>query len=81
VNFAEDMVDDPQARANGMFVALDHDITGPQRQVAPILRFSKTPLAAQGASPPLGRDTDRYVRRAGYGDAEIADLRARGVLG
>ena len=81
VNFAEDMLDDPQALANGMVVELDHDITGPQRQVSPILRFSKTPLAAQGASPPLGRDTDRYVRRAGYGDAEIADLRARGVLG
>ncbi|MEX2229418.1 MAG: CoA transferase [Dehalococcoidia bacterium] len=80
VHFAEDMLDDPQVQANGMIVELEHDLSGPQRQVGPILGFSKTPLAAQGASPPLGRDSDEYVRRAGYSDAEIAAFRERGVI-
>lgn len=80
VNFGEDMLDDPQVQANGMIVELDHDLSGPQRQVGPILGFAKTPLAAQGASPPLGRDSDEYVRRAGYDDAAIASLRERGVI-
>jgi crotonobetainyl-CoA:carnitine CoA-transferase CaiB-like acyl-CoA transferase len=80
VHFAEDMIDDPQVQANELMVSLDHDLSGPQRQVAPILGFARTPLAAQGASPPLGRDSDEYVRRAGYSDAEIAALRERGVV-
>jgi len=81
VNFPEDLIDDPQVQANGMMVELDHDLTGPQRQVGPLLRFSKTPLQAQGASPPLDRDTDDILRAAGYSDEEIARLRAQGTIG
>lgn len=81
VNFGEDMLDDPQVQANGMIVELEHDLSGPQRQVGPIIGFAKAPLAAQGASPPLGRDSDEYVRRAGFDDAEIASLRERGIVG
>jgi len=81
VNFADDLIDDPQIQANEMMVALDHDLSGPQRQVGPLLEFSRTPLEAQGASPPLDRDTDEIVRMAGYDDDQIADFRARGVIG
>jgi crotonobetainyl-CoA:carnitine CoA-transferase CaiB-like acyl-CoA transferase len=80
VNFPEDLIDDPQVQANEMMVSLDHELAGPQRQVGPILGMSKTPLAAQGASPRLGADTDDYVRRAGYSDAEIAKLREQGLI-
>ena len=45
-----------------------------------MLKFSNAPLAAQGSSPPLGRDTDEIVRSAGYSDEQIADLRERGVI-
>jgi crotonobetainyl-CoA:carnitine CoA-transferase CaiB-like acyl-CoA transferase len=81
VNFPEDLIDDPQVEANGMMVSLDHDLSGPQRQVGPLLEFSRTPLEAQGASPPLDRDTDEIVRMAGYSDEQIAALRSRGVIG
>jgi crotonobetainyl-CoA:carnitine CoA-transferase CaiB-like acyl-CoA transferase len=80
VNFPEDMMDDPQVQANGMMIDLDHEVSGPQRQVGPVLKFSKTPLVVDGASPPLGRDTDAIVRRAGYGDEEIARMRAGGII-
>ena len=42
--------------------------------------MSKTPPAAQGASPPLGRDTDAILTALGYDEAEIAKLRANGVV-
>jgi len=81
VNFPEDLIDDPQVEANEMMVTMDHDLSGPQRQVGPLLEFSRTPLEAQGASPPLDRDTDAIVRMAGYTDEQIAELRDRGVIG
>jgi crotonobetainyl-CoA:carnitine CoA-transferase CaiB-like acyl-CoA transferase len=81
VQFPEDMLDDPQVQANGMIVPLEHELSGPQRQVGPVIQMSKTPLAAQSASPALGRHTDDYVRLAGYGDEEIARLREQGVIG
>jgi formyl-CoA transferase len=81
LNFPEDMVDNEQALANGMIVELEHDLTGPQRQVAPLMKMSATPLAAQGSSPPLGRDTDEFMELAGYSADEIIALRARGVIG
>jgi crotonobetainyl-CoA:carnitine CoA-transferase CaiB-like acyl-CoA transferase len=80
VNFPEDMGNDAQVLANNMMVELEHDLSGPQRQVAPLLRMSKTPLVAQGASPPLGRDTDAVVQGAGYSAEEIASLREQGVI-
>ena len=81
VNFPEDLIDDPQVQANEMMVALDHELSGPQRQVGPLLEFSRTPLQAQGASPPLDHDTDEIVSLAGYSKEQVASLRARGVIG
>ena len=81
VNFAEEMSNHPQALANGMLVELEHDLTGSQRQAGPILKFEQTPLEAQGASPPLGRDSDEIVSRAGYSADRITELREAGVIG
>ncbi len=80
VQFPEDMSEDPQVIANDMMVELEHELSGPQTMVAPILRMSKSPLAAQGAAPRLGRDTERYLREAGFSDGEIEDMRGRGVI-
>lgn len=81
VAFAEDISEDPQVLANEMLVDLEHDLTGPQTMVGPLLGFSKTPMEAQGASPPLGRDTDRWLRDLGYTEDEIRSLHEDGVVG
>ena len=81
VNFAEDLPDDPQVIENGLMVELDHELSGPELQVGPILSFRNAPLEAQGASPALGRDTDAIVGATGYSAEEIAALHERGVLG
>jgi crotonobetainyl-CoA:carnitine CoA-transferase CaiB-like acyl-CoA transferase len=80
LKFPEDMIDDEQVNANNGIVNLDHDLSGPQRQVGPVLQMSESPLAAQGASPPLGRDTDAILERAGYSAEEIAALRESGAI-
>ena len=81
IRFPEELADDPQIEANEMVVDLEHELSGAQRQVGPLLKMSATPTAAQGSSPPLGRDTDAIVGGAGYGSEELADLRSRGVIG
>ena len=80
INFAEDMSSDPQVVENEFVVDLEHELSGPQTQVAPIVKFSRSPLEARGSSPPLGRDTDEVVRSAGYSDEQIAELREAGVI-
>jgi crotonobetainyl-CoA:carnitine CoA-transferase CaiB-like acyl-CoA transferase len=81
VNFVEEAMLDPQTLANEMTVKIQHDVTGEETQVSPLLRMSATPLEAQGPSPMLGRHTDEVLRGAGYSDAEIATLRACGAIG
>ena len=80
IRFAEELVDDEQLSANEMIVELNHDLAGPQRQVGPLLQMSQAPLAAQGSSPPLGRDTDAILAAAGYSPDEIAQFRAAAVI-
>ena len=80
LKFPEDMIDDEQVNANGGVVNLEHELSGPQRQVGPVLKMSESPLAAQGPSPVLGRDTDAILGEAGYDADEIAALREAGAI-
>ncbi|MDA0352750.1 MAG: CoA transferase [Chloroflexi bacterium] len=80
LNFPEDMANDPQVLANGGIVELEHDLSGPQRQVGPVLQMSATPLRAQGAAPPLGRDTDAVLTEVGYTAEEIVAFRTGGAI-
>jgi crotonobetainyl-CoA:carnitine CoA-transferase CaiB-like acyl-CoA transferase len=81
VNFAEDMADHPQVVANDGIVELDHELSGPQRQVGPVIKMSASPLEAQGPSPTLGRDTEAILSEAGYTSEEIETLRGSGAIG
>ncbi len=80
VQFINELIDHPQVVANDYAIEVTHDLTGPERLAAPIWRMSETPPQAQGASPPLGRDTDSVLASAGYSLNEIEDLRAQGVV-
>lgn len=80
VHFPEQMADDPQVQAMGMFAELEHEVTGPQRLVGPLLRMSKTPPVALLPAPTLGGHSDEVLREGGVSEAEIAELRAAGVV-
>ncbi|HET7737148.1 MAG TPA: CoA transferase, partial [Tepidiformaceae bacterium] len=79
VNFPEDMAEDPQVQAMEFMVALDHDITGPELMVGPIITMSATPTGNRRASPALGHDTDEVLAEGGFSPEEIAALRECGA--
>ena len=81
VQFAEELADDPQVEAMDIMVDLDHEITGPQRVVGPIVSMSKTPLAARRAAPALGSHTTELLRELGLSETEINDHRANNIIG
>ncbi len=80
VRLKEEVLDDEQAWANEFFVRLEHDLVGGMTVVAPPVKFSETPLRAERAAPPLGRDSHAVLRRAGLDDAAIDRLIAAGVV-
>jgi crotonobetainyl-CoA:carnitine CoA-transferase CaiB-like acyl-CoA transferase len=80
VQFSVELMEHPQVVDNNLLVDLVHDVTGPQTGVKPPVTFSACPLEEFSASPPLGRDTDVVLREIGYGEEDIAALRARGGI-
>ena len=80
VNFPEDLADDPQVEAMGYMFDLEHELTGPERMVGPVVTMSGTPTGSGRPSPPLGRHTDEVLREHGVGDDEIAALREAGAI-
>lgn len=78
--FVEEMVENPQVVENGYVVELDHELTGPQWMAAPPIKMSVTPPAAQGASPPLGRDTRKWLLELGLTNEQIDELAAAGAV-
>ncbi|MDA1061405.1 MAG: CoA transferase [Chloroflexi bacterium] len=80
VQFPEELADDPQVQAMGYMLDIEHELTGPERMVGPIVTMSKTPTGSTQPSPPLGRHTDEVLREHGIADEEIAALRASGAI-
>jgi crotonobetainyl-CoA:carnitine CoA-transferase CaiB-like acyl-CoA transferase len=80
ITFIQELIDHPQVVANGYAVELEHELAGPVRMQAPPWKMSKTPPAAQGPSPVLGRHTDEILAAAGYSSDEIAAMRVEGAI-
>jgi crotonobetainyl-CoA:carnitine CoA-transferase CaiB-like acyl-CoA transferase len=68
---------EPQVKARGVKIELDHPVAGKLPLVASPMRFSGTPLEYRQAPPVLGEHTDEVLKSLlGKSDAEIAALRA-----
>ncbi|HWP63881.1 MAG TPA: CaiB/BaiF CoA-transferase family protein [Candidatus Binatia bacterium] len=70
----------PQARALGLRVRVEHPHLGPIDQVAPPFELSRTPASIRRPPPLLGEDGEAILAELGYSAAEIAALRAEGVV-
>jgi alpha-methylacyl-CoA racemase len=66
----------PHSLARNAFVTV-----GGVTQPAPAPRFGRTAAAEPAAPPRPGADTDAILAGLGLSPAEVADLRARGVVG
>jgi crotonobetainyl-CoA:carnitine CoA-transferase CaiB-like acyl-CoA transferase len=75
-----ELADHPQVVANGIVVESEHPHVGTLREARPAARFDGTPAAIRRPAPALGEHTDEVLAESGYGEAEIAALRARGAV-
>jgi crotonobetainyl-CoA:carnitine CoA-transferase CaiB-like acyl-CoA transferase len=75
----EDLPFHPQAALH--FVELEHEITGPQKQVRPLVDMSVTPTAARSAAPIAGAHSRSVLSEwGGFAKGEIDALCAAGVV-
>ena len=80
INNLDEVFTDPQVRHRGMAVAMPHPLTDDLRLVASPMKLSATPVAYTRAPPTLGQHTDEVLAEAGLSSAQIADLRANGIV-
>jgi crotonobetainyl-CoA:carnitine CoA-transferase CaiB-like acyl-CoA transferase len=78
---APDLHADPQLVHREFFVPLDHPRVGPALYDGPVTLFSGTPAVLRNSGPAVGHDSfDVMTRILGYGEEQVAELAAAGVL-
>ena len=75
VNNLEEMFEDPQVRHREMIVDL-----GPMKGIGTPIKLSATPGGVRSLPPTLGEHTDATLSELGFTQAQIKDLRGRGVI-
>jgi formyl-CoA transferase len=81
INNLKQVFEEPQVVARGMRIELEHSLAGKVPLIASPMKFSGTPLEHKTPPPTLGQHTDEVLHGLlGFDDAEIARLRANGVI-
>jgi crotonobetainyl-CoA:carnitine CoA-transferase CaiB-like acyl-CoA transferase len=81
LNSVDDLPDDPQMRANGYIVDLEHPQFGTTPMVGVPVRLSETPGSVREPAPELGQHTELILTELlGYDWDHVAHLRKKGVI-
>ena len=81
INDLAQVFEEPQVKARGVKIELEHAAAGKLPLVASPMRFSGTPLEYRLAPPLLGEHTDQVLRELlKLSAAEIDKLRAEGII-
>jgi len=81
INDLHEVFQNPQVQARGMMIETPHPTAGKVKLVRNPMRLSASPAETDKAPPLLGQHTDEVLREVlGRSDADIAELRAKGVL-
>ena len=76
-----EVVEHTQVSASETLIDFDHPSAGRLRQTRTAARFEGTPATVTRGAPHLGEHTDELLAELGLSQAQIADLRAQGVIG
>jgi len=76
----DELADDPQAAAVGMFPVVEHD-GGRFRTVAAPFNIARADVRPRGLAPEIGQHTVEVLRAVGVNAEEVAALAAAGVIG
>ncbi|MBR0649942.1 CoA transferase [Roseomonas terrae] len=81
INTLKDVFADPHVQARNMTLEMDHGSGATVKVIANPVKLSATPPTYRSAPPVLGEHTDAVLSGIlGMGEAEIAALRAKGIL-
>jgi crotonobetainyl-CoA:carnitine CoA-transferase CaiB-like acyl-CoA transferase len=69
-----ELINDPNVKDRGMFVAIPHPLGFTYRSVATGIKFSETPVSIEHLPPLLGADSVDVLKTLGYSDTEIGQL-------
>jgi crotonobetainyl-CoA:carnitine CoA-transferase CaiB-like acyl-CoA transferase len=75
-----EVINDPEARANGYFVPIDHPTHGRIEVVANPINLSETPATLRMPAPEFGQHTEEVLLELGYTWEDIVQLREEEVL-
>ncbi|MET1116863.1 MAG: CaiB/BaiF CoA-transferase family protein [Comamonas sp.] len=82
INSVADVFDDPQVKARGMQISMQHPQAGEVPLVASPIRLSDTPVRYRHPPPQLGQHTDEVLARLlALTPAQLQTYRENGVLG
>ncbi len=80
INTVAEALGDPHLQERGMIIELEHPALGIVKSLATPVHLAETPLVYRRHPPRLGEHSDEVAAELGYSPADIARLRAEGVL-
>jgi cinnamoyl-CoA:phenyllactate CoA-transferase len=75
----EEVLEDPQAWAIGVFENVDYP-TGKRAMVRPPVKLESVESLPYGKAPLLGQHSEEILRELGYSEEQLKDMHARGVF-
>jgi formyl-CoA transferase len=75
-----EVMEDRHIKERRAFIERDHPTAGPTTLLAPWIHLSQNPSSIRHDAPAIGQHTDEVLGALGLTTAELADLRAQGVI-
>ena len=80
VNYSIDLYENPHALDMNMVWDLENPVSGPYKMVGHPIKFTKTPITPTKGAPTLGENTEEILKRLGYDDNQIEELRKQAIV-
>ena len=75
-----EVINDPQARANGFFISYEHPVYGHVEGVANPVKLSKSPESVRMPAPEFSQHTEEVLLELGYSWEEIGEFKDDGII-